>query len=358
MKRKISDLLDEMQVNDVELRQTMPLSSQRIKELTMDKVKKAPAKRRIGFKLLLAAAVIAVMTMTVFAAERIMTYDNWFEDFFSGKEVVADISENQLALLDQTMARVDKSVTSGGYTVTLETALTDGYVAYLTLRVEAPEERALDAVYYKFGEVPMDWLETASDGIVSVIGAGWQLLEDGEPEDNSVRLLLKLDADEKLPFLTDGAEKTLVLRTFWEDRGPEADSERIAEGDWTFSFTFGDLAQVTQEVEMLSQPVRCTGRRQLGQSFTDVTVKMTSFKLRALTATCVYEEPLTGYWEGILLDPIYVVLKDGTCVRARYSAGVTLEDGFKCTLEFDVPISFADVDHVEFGGGDRAYMPG
>lgn len=361
MKRRISDLIDHMPCVDVEMEYSAPLSRERIKELTMDKIKEKAPKRRIGLKILLVAAVIAVMTMTVFAAENIMSYDNWFMDFFSGKEVVADISENQLALLDISLARLDQSVTSGGYTVTLETAITDGYTAYLTFRVEAPEDVTLDAVYYLFREVPMElYGEDLEGGDVYSCSAGWQMLDDSDPSDNSVLLLLNMSTDApdgRTSSMTDGEEKTITLHTLLEDRGPEYEREVLAEGEWTFTFHFADSSALTEEIEMLSSPVRCTGRRMSGQHFFDVGVRVTSFRLRALTATMFFEEPLTGYWEGILLDPIYVVMEDGSRVRANFRSGATREGQYECGFEFDVPISFADVDYIEFGGGDRAYMP-
>lgn len=356
MNRKLSDLLDQYPADALELEMNTPLSSKRIKELTMEKVKKAPTKRRIGFKLLLVAAVIAALTMTVFAAEELMTYDNWLEGFFSGKEVVADISASQLALLDQSMAKVNQSVTCDGYTVTLETAMTDGYVAYLTFRVTAPEGRTMDKRYL-FKEVPLELLETEADSQVNIRSGGWSMLDDGNDQDNSILLLLQMDSDAVIPALTDGTEKTISLTALLEEVEQAAPYERIAEGEWTFHFTFGDCSGVAEEVEMLTASVRCEGRRMLGQKFFDVSVKMTSFRLRPLTATCVFEEPLTGYWDGISLKPIYVVLKDGTRILAHYRTGVNVGDGMKCTFEFDVPISLAEVDYVEFAGGDRAYMP-
>ena len=312
-------------------------------------------------RLLLAAAITVLLTMSVFAAENILTYDNWFRDFFSGKEVVADISENQLALLDSSITRINQSVTSNGYAVTLESAITDGYVAYFTFRVDAPEDVVLDKYRYDFREVPLDIFgEDIDDGDITIQSGGWRTLEDDDPTDNTVRLLLEISVSDPANMdsvLTDKAEKTITLNTFLEDAGPESPAEIQAEGEWVFTFTLPDTAPVTQEVEMLSSPVRCTARRQSGQHNFDIAVQITSFRLRALTATLVYEEPLTGFWEGIILDPIYVVLKDGSRVLARFSSGSYQNGVCVSNMEFDVPISFADVDYIEFPGGDKACMP-
>lgn len=361
MKRKVSDLMDHIPAGDVALDSNTPLSSQRIKELTMMKIQDKTPKRRLGFKLLLIAAVIAAMTMSVFATEALMTYDSWFEDFFSGKEVVADISENQLALLDQSLTDINQSVTSGGYTVTLEQAITDGYVAMLTFRVDAPEGEALDGKRYRFQNIPLELFgDDVDDGDTTLRSGGWYTLEDTDPTDNSVRLLLKININHpegQNSTLTDNQEKTVTLNTLLVEVGPDVPYTTAAEGEWTFHFTLPDTNLVTQEVEMLSSSVRCTGRRYQGQHVFSVGVEVISFRLRAMTATLVYEEPLTGYWEGITLDPIYVYLKDGSCVEAVFSMSGNKDGRAECVYQFEVPISFRDVDYIEFGGGDRAYMP-
>ena len=360
MKRNISDLMDHIAPETVDLGEH-PLDAARIRELTMKKIEIKRPMRRWAVRLLTAAVITVLLTMSVFAAENIMTYDNWFRDYFSGKEVVADISENQLILLDSSLTAIDQSVTSNGYTVTLETAITDGYVAYFTFRMEAPEGEILDKSRYLFREVPLDIFgEDIDDGEITVQCGGWRTLEDDDTTDNTVRLLLEIsvsDPDHMDSALTDKAEKTIILNTFLGDAGPESPYEIQAEGDWCFTFTLPDTDPVTQEVEMLTAPVRCTARRQSGQHNFNIAVQVTSFRLRALTATLIYEEPLTGFWEGIILDEIYVVLCDGSRVLARYAGGSYQDGVCVSNLEFDVPISFADVDYIEFPGGDRAYMP-
>lgn len=361
MKRKISDLMDHIAPEDVTLSGGTPLDPQRIREMTMKKIETKRPVRRWGMRLLTAAALMALLTMSVFAAENILTYDNWLTDFFSGKEVVADISENQLALLESSITPIDQSVTCDGYTVTLETAITDGYVAYFTFRVDAPEEEILDKARYLFREVPLDIFgEDIDDGEITVRGGGWRTLEDDDTTDNTVRLLLDISINDPTNMdaaLTDKTEKTITLNTFLADAGPESPYETQAEGQWSFTFTLPDTDLVTQEVEMLSEPVRCTARRLKGQHNFDMAVQITSFRLRPLTATLVYEEPLTGFWDGIILDPIYIWLKDGSRVKAWYAGGSYQDGVCVSNLEFEVPIAFADVDYIEFAGGDRAYMP-
>ncbi len=361
MKREVSDLMEYITPEDFSLGDN-PLDAARIKELTMRKIEKKPKHiQRWGVRLLLAAVLTVLLTMSVFAAENIMTYDNWFRDYFSGKEVVADISKNQLTLLDSGLTPINQSVTSGGYTVTLESAITDGYVAYFTFRVDAPEGVVLDGKRYIFDDVPLDIFgEGINDGKTTIRGGGWEELEDANPSDGTICMLLEMsisDPGGTVSALTNQEEKTITLHKLLVDTGAESAPETVAEGEWRFTFTLPDTDPLTQQVEMLSSPVRCTGRRLAGRHFVDTAVKVTSFRLRALTATMFYEKPLTGTWGGVFLDTIYVVMKDGSRVQARFSSGTYDGDICICTMEFDVPISFADVDCIEFPGGDKAYMP-
>ena len=67
MKRIISDLLNAYSDPDVTLETQTPLSSERIKELTMSKIKErtAPRKRRITFRVMMAAAIIVALAVSV-----------------------------------------------------------------------------------------------------------------------------------------------------------------------------------------------------------------------------------------------------------------------------------------------------
>lgn len=361
MNRKISDLLDDYNEAELDLTTKTPLSAERIRELTMSKIENKNQKpKRIAFRVLAAAALIAALMMSVFAAEKMLTYENWLDDFFSDKTVTAEITENQKALLEQGLEEINQSVTSNGWTVTLEQALTDGYSSFVTCRVTAPEGTVLDGLEYNFDEIPVELFgDSVDDGKYGGTIAGWHMPEDPDKTDNSILLVLRInlsDPAQRAEPATDGAVKTFTVNTLkvWDEEGSW---ETVAEGEWTFTFSFGDTDAMTAEVEMLPEPVTCTGRRWMVQQIFDVSVQVTSFRLRSLSATLVYEEPLTGYWDGIRLDDIFIVMKDGTRIKADYSMGVNCHGTFESTYKFDVPISIADVDYVEFPGGDTAYMP-
>ena len=84
MKRRISDLLDGYQDSSVELTCGTPLSSERIRELTMSKIQyKEKKTKRLGFRLLAVAAMIATMVVTAVAAEAVFGAGDWFRQILN-----------------------------------------------------------------------------------------------------------------------------------------------------------------------------------------------------------------------------------------------------------------------------------
>ncbi len=166
MKRRISDLLDGYQDSSIELEHSTPLSSERIRELTMRKINYHEKKRkRIGFRLLAVAAVIATLTITVVAAEAVFGAGDWFREILriqqeqdmvraeeNGMTVRETLSENQIEVVND-LGRVfqEQSQTSDGTTVTMHAAYGDAYLLHLYFSVEAPEGTVLpDDVLYTF----------------------------------------------------------------------------------------------------------------------------------------------------------------------------------------------------------------
>ena len=84
MRKRISDLLDACQDDSVELSGNTPLSSARIKEMTMNKI--TPKKKhlyRLPARLLAAAAIAAALTASAFAAVYIAGAGELMQDFFT-----------------------------------------------------------------------------------------------------------------------------------------------------------------------------------------------------------------------------------------------------------------------------------
>ena len=75
-----------------------------------------------------------------------------------------------------------------------------------------------------------------------------------------------------------------------------------------------------------------------------------------MSATLTYQEPLLGYWEGIMLGKTYLILTDGTKVEAHFSMMGNHGDYAQESLLLPYPIAIEDVEYVEFPGGKNVYL--
>ena len=168
MKRRISDILDGVHDQSVAFDRSAPLSSERIRELTMAKINQQEKKRkRIGFRLLATAAIIATLALTAVAAEEIFGAGDWFRDILRHQQqqdqtraeehsldvnLRETISEGQIEAVNE-LGRVfeAQTQTSEGTTVTMHAAYGDAYLLHLYFSVEAPEGTVLpDDILYDF----------------------------------------------------------------------------------------------------------------------------------------------------------------------------------------------------------------
>ena len=167
MKRNISDLMDHYRGELPELQMDTPLSSQRIKELTMGKITKSEKKgKRIVFRILVAAALIATLTMTAFASEDWFDAGSWFREVLNlqmekDQEIAGEIgvaisegqvSEGTITIVNQLAQGFrPQTQTDQGTTVTLQAAYGGDYMLHLLFHVEAPEGTVLpDDILYDF----------------------------------------------------------------------------------------------------------------------------------------------------------------------------------------------------------------
>lgn len=166
MKRRISDMLDGYRDQSVELKTGTPLSSERIKELTMSNIEYREKKsKRIGFRIFALAAIIATLAITAVAAEAVFGAGDWFREILKiqlqedaeradeiGMEIRETISEGQIEVVNE-LGRVfeEQTQTDQGTTLTMHAAYGDAYILHLYFGVEAPEGTVLpDDICYAF----------------------------------------------------------------------------------------------------------------------------------------------------------------------------------------------------------------
>lgn len=307
-------------------------------------------------KVILIAAVISLFLLLVGCAAvyviHTQEYGHWFTDFFSGnEEITADLTDHQQSILDQGLVDIRQSVTDNGYTVTLESGISDGYRALLKLRLDAPEGVILNQGKYSLNVETDIQMPDAEDGDYSASYQGGIRVED-DPNDSTVVFLEEFlfQPPSTVDFsLSDGSIWNIHVREITVYRKtPQESREVVCDGNWDFSLRFSDDAIVTNSAELMEKPVRVSAKRSLGERNFDTKVTVTSFELRTLSASVKVKKPLTGFWEGVMLDPIALVMKDGTRIPAKYRMAVFRNDEMECMYSFDRPVSIDDVAYVDY----------
>lgn len=354
MKKRIFDLLDAYGDPNNDFERRMPLSSERIKELTMSKINRetVPKMRRITFHVLIAAAFIMTLTVSAFAAEIGVT---WFQQFFA-KEYGTELSEEQIAFIEQNAVPTNQRKTIDDYTLNVESVMNDERTIYVKMDLYAPE-----GVVLPYGENRS--FETiglyTQDG--EPVNHGWSMGEtiDEDKTDNHVEILITFDIEENVDtnfLLTDGGV-TLELTSLYKTYGRyfSRKTEMMAEGTWQFDLQFATTQEDLWEHELISEPVPCMMVKDSTQEKTEIF--FTSVCLRALSIDVVYDYPDGAdmahlYWRGIK-----VVKKDGTTINVMPSSGSIHPDGDQVTgymsLESDAPIVPDEVAYIEFPSGTQ-----
>lgn len=389
MKRTVSDLLDSYRDDTVELELRAPLSSQRIKELTMSKVKKIHKVRRFGVRLLVAAAIISALTMTAFAAETIFNAGDIIRSLFRG-----DINDSQVEVMNELGGSFQpQTVTSEGTTMTLAAAYGDTNTLYLYFQVEGPEGTVLpDGIIYDFYdyndenwnvvEIPKGERYDEINGVFIDI----EPLPDDDPEDNRKEFYVTMSAQmgQKAKF-NDGVSKLYNITGIYEqvvDVDQDEDGyQRLVPGSFTF-----DIGLVN-EIEMVELDVKgltyggsksrtwtcgfevcgesCEGLETNGREHTeywDYSVTAKSLKISPLSAEWECEYEISDKQRSCELE-FQIFMKDGTSPGMYGVPGGGYNDtrSFGAS-NFTTPIDLSEIDYIligdpEVGQTHKVYLP-
>lgn len=369
MKRSISDLMDHICVSDVEIEQNTPLSSQRIKELTMDKIKEKAPKRQLKLRILLVAAIIAMLTMTTFAAEEFEAGD-WFRDILKSRGTNETEIEEQVAFIDEIGLVYQQSMTSEGTTITPIAGYGDENVFYLRLKVEGAEGTVLpDGERYCFygsweqRDAVLEYPDELEHGL-------W-VLPDAEPEDNVKEFLAEITV---IPGTTrklnDGSPLLYHIYGLFQRIPVENDVDafqQILPGDFVLDLSYFNQVDMTElDVEGLSYHREETGtlinlegeEHEIPYAYT---VTLSDLKISPLSICyhCSYEMSDPEWKVGV---DFQVVMKDGTEAKMTYRRGSGYEEAHPWAASrnvaiFDVPIDLAQVDYILIGGEYKVYIP-
>lgn len=276
MKRRISDLLEGIREDTVELNTQTPLSSNRIKELTMSKInseKKTHNTKRIAFRILVAAAAISLLTVTAFAAENVFGAGDWFRDILGNRleedrktvqqegldiTLPETVSQEQIDVVNE-LGQVfeETSIESEGTTMTLTAAYADANVIHLYFQAEAPEGTVLpDGILYQFYNYNAeDWnileLPQGAPYELSGYNVDVEALPDADPTDNrkDFHVTIYTQSGMEMQF-NDGVSKLYHITGIYEQvvdmNGDEDGYVRLAPGSFTFDIGIANEAKVVE----------------------------------------------------------------------------------------------------------------
>lgn len=374
MEFNISDLLDEMQENSIEIQTIDIASSHRIKELTMKKIHKNKPKRSHRRFVILVAAVIVTISLAITAgANSDFNAADWFADFLgaSGQEerqAINDLAMEPVAAAtgassEKTAPVFELPQTSeapNGSRVTLLSAVGGIRRCYLKLRFEAPEGTVLaipdpdtDGWLQLDGDQAEEWDEKGLPlGILRCEeyrpGYTYDMEWVDETEgDNVLDLFLSIKGYESgALYFNDGAAKTLKINALYV-QDPYKVYTRLLEGPWEFQLGNCNATESYVNVDSITAP-----------GSYDSTIVMKSMTISQLEMKYLYTYTPAMTDSGVTgTGPaVEVFLKDGT--QLEFSGGNYSPEGYSYAISclyFAKPIQLDSIDYIQIGDTKISY---
>ena len=305
---------------------------------------KAKHSGRTVTRIILLAALIAALTISAVAANEI---SNWFMDYFA-KNSPNELSQNQITFIEENTTQVSQSQTCNGYTIEVDSAFSDGSYSIVKLKLIAPQDVTLSATNFFPGN---DWVFVpAGEEHLTQWNGGWGCyVDDATPNVAQITCTIRENIGKRTNWTMRIED---IYGTYEENIGQDDYrqwTELLVAGVWEFQIDFSDDG--FREIELIKEPIPAEVNVGLNKdSYHDV--RITSFKLRAMTAEIAYEyvEPFHGAGD---FDPIYVIMKDGSEVMLVPSSGTPTHSKY----HFAAPIILGDADHVRLPDGTKLTIP-
>lgn len=313
-------------------------------------------------------ALIAAMTVTVFAAEEI---SGWFKQYFI-QNSENGLTPGQIEFLDKNEQVVEENQTHNGYDLRLKSVLSDGYTVYATIGLTAPEDVTYEELrklwgssidFYDENNKPSaSWSMAVGDdkdGLENTV----DLLFEITPADWNSGSILTIRVNTLQRMFHDAAYEQELLETKYAGQDnimlTDEESARVhqiivlAEGPWEFTI---DLSAVeTQVMELITEPVTVQTSYGFKEDGTDLfkEVSVTSVRLSPLSATV--QTDANNYAPDFTAGgrKVYAVMTDGSRIELIPNWG---GDG-KQYFNAESPIILDDVDHVLFDDGTKIMAP-
>lgn len=310
-----------------------------------------------------AAGLAAVLLIGTAAAVTVSLWDNYFGSLDQGQQTVVETLSGSLPA----------AVTSNGATMTPLDAFGAEGELYLMLEVEAPAGTTLpvldeeDAVYWLSGGVAPETrmrLETPEGQETEEISYSTDVtcLEDPDPADNRITLVVNISADQDLAGLT---LRIPGLWKWWTDNT----FTPIFTGDFEFpiSQNMGEESVVPLNVDGVTTrtpwgpiTLKTLELSPLGIRWSYQIDEATAQAAQEAEQAAAEEPPAAMAWDedgnsvgmqvGITPSaPLSVVMQDGTEVQA--SGGFCGEkNGIRvCSGSFQTPVDLSQADHLLWG---------
>jgi hypothetical protein len=360
MKRNISDLLDNLPVEDIELEKMSLLSARRIKKKTMNKIV-APKSRNVRWlwRVAAVAAVILALSVSVFAADMVWNDGELLSVFFGD-----NLSDDEVALVEKIGKDMEQSVTQNGATITAVQAIADESFCWLHLRVEAPEGTVLrdldnDLYYYSFAGVYLTEFQvqhryTADDQWKMLAYAhSVKPLKDADPNDNVKEFILTVHGDEGKNIFRRSGETRMVIPGLYIIKGKSPEKETLFTGKYVF-----DISMDHVERNDIKKVIDTAGVSFYNEEY-DYTTTVKKVTISPLHLEVDFSTtPLNAPYIFAYGGPIDLVMKDGSKIHvldawfdAKNQNVVDPDDvvGPRITY-FTTPIVIENVDYIIVGG--------
>lgn len=347
MEFHISDLLDGLLETTLGMEPVDIASSRRIQELTLKKIRRQKRKgihpRRLT---LLIAAVLVVMGLAVTASAESLGISQWFRSTFR------EMTQEQEPILENMAMEQTEPVshTVNGTTLTLVSAIGDGYNCYARLRFAAPEGTDLTWESREYGIYYQDYLflENSLDLLSQPVaeekgGYTYKFTwEDGTPHDNLLDAVLHITLDKTAVFrFDDGIPETITIP------GLVNEQEIMLTGPWQLPITrLGGESRVL-EVDGKTAVHAASGME------TELVLRRMVVSQLGIEVAADFSQPLSG-GAAFTYPTAYAVKKDGTVahgsIPSHYYLNELTSQGCRYKLYFDAPVELENIDHIRFCG--------
>lgn len=374
MERKIFDMLDAIEEDQIRLDGPCPLSERVIRKRTMDRIgaKKNVRLRWLG-RVAAVAAVIMLLTISVIAADVVLGDRKLLGQFF-GKE----LTDEQMEVAEDIGRDFSGSVSSNGTTITPIEAVADEDHMYLHLKVEAPEGVVLrdlpEGYYYSFDPAyswptgkydPKYWDMRVEyywdDGYDSDNWHRMQCtysittLEDEDPTDNVKEFVIRFTNSDGYAIFNGPWEKCVYIQGLFIRKQYDSYCEEVLRGRFAF-----DIGLHDEDRKDSVLVVDLDGLTIENWEY-DYTTTIEKIVITPLSITVKYSHTTPNnkyiFPEG---GPIWLVMKDGTTVKvvdAYYDARTYPRPddvaGVGDSSCFEEIVVLEQIDYILVGGTHR-----